>query len=154
MSQDIPEVENILSQLKSLPTAKKQMDTTPNLTPEQLEQFVIDKTADLVTKSMEILDEYRDFLTATPGEESAAAMAELINASNGAIETLSKIAVSNKKINTTIKIKDMEIQARKEIAKDDNNTKLLMSRQDLMKLLKDADAAIDAESVVVSEQSF
>jgi dTDP-4-dehydrorhamnose 3,5-epimerase-like enzyme len=40
---------------------------------------------------------------------------------------------------------------RKEIAKDDNNTKLLMSRQDLMKLLKDADAAIDAESVVVSE---
>jgi hypothetical protein len=151
MSQDIPEVENILSQLKSLPTAKKQMDTTPNLTPEQLEQFVIDKTADLVTKSMEILDEYRDFLTATPGEESAAAMAELINASNGAIETLSKIAVSNKKINTTIKIKDMEIQARKEIAKDDNNTKLLMSRQDLMKLLKDADGVIDAESVVVSE---
>jgi len=151
MSQDIPEVENILSQLKSLPSAKKQMNTTPNLTPEQLEQFVIDKTADLVTKSMEILDEYRDFLTATPGEESAAAMDELINASNGAIETLSKIAVSNKKIDTTIKIKDMEIQARKEIAKDDNNTKLLMSRQDLMKLLKDADAAIDAESVVVSE---
>jgi len=151
MSQDIPEVENILSQLKSLPTARRQMEQTPNLTPEQLEQFVIDKTADLVTKSMEILDEYRDFLTATPGEESAAAMAELINASNGAIETLSKIAVSNKKINTSIMIKDMEIQARKDIARDDNNTKLLMSRQDLMKLLKDADAAIDAESVVVSE---
>jgi hypothetical protein len=151
MSQDIPEVENILSQLKSLPSAKKQIEQVPNLTPEQLEQFVIDKTADLVTKSMEILDEYRDFLTATPGEESAAAMAELINASNGAIETLSKIAVNNKKINTTVKVKEMEIQARKEIAKDDNNTKLLMSRQDLMKLLKDADAAIDAESVVVSE---
>lgn len=151
MSQDIPEVENILSQLKSLPSAKKQIEQVPNLTPEQLEQFVIDKTADLVTKSMEILDEYRDFLTATPGEESAAAMAELINASNGAIETLSKIAVNNKKINTTVKVKEMEIQARKEIAKDDNNTKLLMSRQDLMKLLKDAENAIDAESVVVSE---
>ena len=151
MSQDIPEVENILSQLKSLPSTKKQIEQVPNLTPDQLEQFVIDKTADLVTKSMEILDEYRDFLTATPGEESAAAMAELINASNGAIETLSKIAVNNKKINTTVKVKEMEIQARKEIAKDDNNTKLLMSRQDLMKLLKDADAAIDAESVVVSE---
>jgi len=153
MSQDIPEVENILSQLKSLPSAKKQIEQVPNLTPDQLEQFVIDKTADLVTKSMEILDEYRDFLTATPGEESAAAMAELINASNGAIETLSKIAVNNKKINTTVKVKEMEIQARKEIAKDDNNTKLLMSRQDLMKLLKDADAAIEAETVVVSEQS-
>ena len=153
MSQDIPEVENILSQLKSLPSAKKQIEQVPNLTPDQLEQFVIDKTADLVTKSMEILDEYRDFLTATPGEESAAAMAELINASNGAIETLSKIAVNNKKINTTVKVKEMEIQARKEIAKDDNNTKLLMSRQDLMKLLKDAENAIDAKSVVVSEQS-
>ena len=151
MSQDIPEVENILSQLKSLPSAKKQIEQVPNLTPDQLEQFVIDKTADLVTKSMEFLDEYRDFLTATPGEESAAAMAELINASNGAIETLSKIAVNNKKINTTVKVKEMEIQARKEIAKDDNNTKLLMSRQDLMKLLKDADGAIEAESVVVSE---
>jgi len=151
MSQDIPEVENILSQLKSLPSAKKQIEQVPNLTPDQLEQFVIDKTADLVTKSMEILDEYRDFLTASPGEESAAAMAELINASNGAIETLSKIAVNNKKINTTVKVKEMEIQARKEIAKDDNNTKLLMSRQDLMKLLKDADGAIEAESVVVSE---
>jgi hypothetical protein len=151
MSQDIPEVENILSQLKSLPSAKKQVEQLPSLTPEQLEQFVIDKTADLVNKSMEILDEYRDFLTATPGEESAAAMAELINASNGAIETLSKIAVSNKKVNTSIKLKDMDIQARKEIAKDDNATRLLMSRQDIMKLLKDADNAIDAETVVVSE---
>lgn len=151
MSQDIPEVENILSQLKNLPSTKKQIEQTPNLTPDQLEQFVIDKTADLVTKSMEILDEYRDFLTATPGEESAAAMAELINASNGAIETLSKIAVSNKKVNTSIKLKDMDIQARKEIAKDDNVTRLMMSRQDIMKLLKDADKAIDAESVVVSE---
>lgn len=151
MSQDIPEVENILSQLKNLPSTKKQIEQTPNLTPEQLEQFVIDKTADLVNKSMEILDEYRDFLTATPGEESAAAMAELINASNGAIETLSKIAVSNKKVNTSIKLKDMDIQARKEIAKDDNATRLMMSRQDIMKLLKDADKAIDAESVVVSE---
>lgn len=151
MSQDIPEVENILNQLKSLPAVKKEAEQCQSLTPEQVEQFVIDRTADLVTKSMEILDEYRDFLTATPGEESAAAMAELINASTGAIETLSKIAVSNKKINASVKLKTMEIEARKEIAKDDNATKLLMSRQDLMKLLKDADNAIEAEATVVSE---
>lgn len=150
MNQDIPEIDNILSQLKSLPVAKPLNQTQTSLSQDQLEQFVVDKTAELVNKSMEILDEYRDFLTATPGEESAEAMANLINASTGAIETLSKIAINNKKITNAVKIKTMEIDARKEIAKDDNATKLLMSRQDIMKLLKEAEAPVEVDVTPVS----
>lgn len=145
MNQDIPEVDNILNQLKSLPTSRPVVQTSDSLPPEQLEQFVIDKTAELVNKSMEILDEYRDFLTATPGEESAIAMANIINASTGAIEALNKIAINNKKITNAVKIKTMEIEARKEIAKDDNTTKLLMSRQDLMKMIKEVDKPLEVD---------
>jgi len=151
MNNDIPEIDNILNQLKSLPTAKTNVQSgNESLHPDQLEQFVVDKTAELVNKSMEILDEYRDFLTATPGEESAEAMANLINASTGAIEALNKIAINNKKINNAVKIKTMEIDARKEIAKDDNATKLLMSRQDIMKLLKEAEAPIEVDVTPVN----
>jgi hypothetical protein len=93
-----------------------------------------------------VLDEYRDFLTATPSEESAEAMSNLINASSSAIESLNKVLAANKRAATSIKVKEMEIKARIDNNKRDNATKLMMTRGELMQMLMDAPEAIEVET--------
>lgn len=142
-------VNNILNQLKNFdaPAAPKQETVAPSA--DELEGFIIKKSSELIDKSLQVLDEYRDFLTATPSEESAEAMSNLINASSSAIETLNKVLAANKKANTSIKIKEMDIKARVDNNKRDNATKLMMTRKELMQMLVDAPDAIDVESKVV-----
>lgn len=142
-------VNNILNQLKNFdaPAAPKQETAAPSA--DELEGFIIKKSSELIDKSLQVLDEYRDFLTATPSEESAEAMSNLINASSSAIETLNKVLAANKKANTSIKIKEMDIKARVDNNKRDNATKLMMTRKELMQMLVDAPDAIDVESKVV-----
>lgn len=142
-------VNSILNQLKNFnaPAAPKQETSAPNA--EELEKFIINKSSELIDKSLQVLDEYRDFLTATPSEQSAEAMSNLINASSSAIETLNKVLAANKKAATSIKIKEMDIKARVDNNKRDNATKLMMTRKELMQMLVDAPDAIDVESKVI-----
>lgn len=139
-------VNNILNQLKNFdaPSTPKQETVVPNA--DELEGFIIKKSSELIDKSLQVLDEYRDFLTATPSEESAEAMSNLINASSSAIETLNKVLAANKKANTSIKIKEMDIKARIDNNKRDNATRLMMTRKELMQMLVDAPDAIDVET--------
>ena len=98
-----------------------------------------------------MLDEYRDFLTATPSEESAEAMSNLINASSSAIETLNKVLAANKRAATSVKIKEMDIKARVDNNKRDNATRLMMTRRELMQMLVDAPDAIDVETQKIED---
>jgi hypothetical protein len=122
-------VNNILNQLKNFdaPAAPKQELIAPGA--DELEEFVIKKSSELIDKSLQVLDEYRDFLTATPSEESAEAMSNLINASSSAIETLNKVD-NNKR---------------------DNATRLMMTRRELMQMLVDAPDAIDVETQKIED---
>lgn len=139
-------VNNILNQLKNYdaPNAPKQELITPSA--DELEGFIIKKSSELIDKSLQVLDEYRDFLTATPSEESAEAMSNLINASSSAIETLNKVLATNKKAATSVKIKEMDIKARTDNNKRDNATKLMMTRKELMQMLVDTPDAIEVET--------
>lgn len=78
-------------------------------------------------------------------------MADLIAATSTAIETLNKIIVSDKKNETIIKAKDMDIKSRKELKESDNTTKLLATREQVFKMLIDSAnnsaKIIDAEIV-------
>lgn len=149
-------VDNILSQLKGL-DVKKETQIVPmeQVTPENLEQFVIDKASELINKSLTVLDEYQSVLTASPSEESAEAMAGLISAASSAIETLNRVMATNKKAATSIKLKEMDVASRKENNERDNATRLLMTRSEIMKMLTDAakeshERVIDVEEVKVN----
>ena len=144
-------VNNILNQLKTFDAPKQVIQHQPPA-PEELEQFIIDKSSELINKSLQVLDEYRDFLTATPSEESAEAMSNLINASSSAIESLNKVLTANKRAATSLKVKEMEIKARIDNNKRDNATKLMMTRGELMQMLMDAPDAIDVEAQKIVEQ--
>ena len=55
-----------------------------------------------------------------------------------AIETLNKIIVTDKRNETVIKAKEMDIASRKELKSADTNTKLLLSREEVFKMLIDS----------------
>lgn len=147
-------VDNILSQLKGL-DIKKETQVVPaeQVSPENIEQFVIDKASELINKSLTVLDEYQAVLTASPSEESAEAMAGLISAASGAIETLNRVMSTNKKAETSIKIKEMDVAARKENNQRDNATRLMMTRGEIMQMLTDATKESQQEKIVEVEST-
>jgi len=140
-------VNSILSQLKDVNVPeKKAKQNKEKIDPEKLEQFIIDKSSDLITKSLEVFDEYKDILSSAPSEESAEALSNLINAATSAIETLNKVLAVNKKTNTSVKLKTMDIESKQLINQRDNITKLVMTRSQLMELLEEPEEeAVDVE---------
>ena len=143
--------DSILDQLQQSLTAKSQPAGVPNepLTTENLEKFVLDKTAVLVVQSMEAVENLKDYIQAGASDKEITAFAEVVKASTSAIETLNKLLQSKDKIENSIKLKEMDIKARKELNVVDNNVKLLLSREDLMKqLIKDSDKIIDVTPIV------
>lgn len=134
-------VDSILSQLKNLDAAKEtQITPTETPTAENLEKFVIDKASELINKSLNVLDEFQSVLTASPSEESADSMASLITATSSAIETLNKVLSNNKRAQTQLQVKEMDINAKRENNKRDNATRLMMTRSEIMKMMQEASA--------------
>jgi len=144
--------DSILDQLQQSLTAKSQPSSVLDepLTTENLEKFVLDKTAVLVAQSMEAVENLKDYIQAGASDKEITAFAEVVKASTSAIETLNKLLQSKDKIENSIKLKEMDIKARKELNVVDNSVKLLLSREDLMKqLIKDSDKIIDVTPVIV-----
>ena len=83
-----------------------------------------------------------------PEADNISALSELIKASSGAIETLNKLVVQDKKSNTTIKAKQLDIDSRRELQSSDQHHSLMLSRDEVLdRLLKKADV-IDVTSPV------
>ena len=74
-----------------------------------------------------------------PEAENVSSLAELIKASTGAIETLNKLVVQDKKSNTTIKAKQLDIDSKKQLLASDQQHALMLSREEVLdRLLKKA----------------
>lgn len=128
-------VNDILTQLKgTVPAAKKQSEEEP-LTKDQLEEFIIKNSGKLITKSLNIVDDVKDFVIAGSDSKDVAALAELINATSSAIDTLNRVYISDENNKTRVHVKQMDIESRERINITDNQTKILLSREDIMKAL-------------------
>jgi hypothetical protein len=139
--------DSILDQLQSSLTTKQQPQET-ELTPENLEKFVLDKSATLVTQSMDAVDNLKDYIQAGASDKEIIAFAEVVKASSAALESLNKLLQSKEKIKSSKELKEMDIKARKEMNTVDNQTRLLLSREDLMKqLIADSDKVIDVTPI-------
>lgn len=129
-------VNDIMSQLKSTTRASQRtsnIDENIDLTKEQLEEFTIKCLGKLVAKSLNIVDEVRDTMVAGADSKDVTAVADLINASSSAIDTLAKIYTSEERNKTQMVIKQMDIDAKERMNVVDNQTKLLLSREEVMK---------------------
>lgn len=139
---DGDEIDDLVSQLKdSSSTVNQTAFERVELSNDNLEEFVLKSSGELIQDSLEILGNVKDYTANAPDARETTSLAELIKAASSAIDTLNKVLIQNKRSDSQKEIKQLEIEARKGIAMADNQTKILLSREDIMdKLLKDSDA--------------
>lgn len=128
------DVDNIISQIKnqgkSITNIEKQR---PELKKEDLENFVIENASAVITDSVEMIQELK--LSVMAGEDSrmVEAVSELVKAVTGAIDSLSKLKLSDDKIKGQKEIKQMEIDAK--MNNEEGTKSLTFSREEILSKL-------------------
>ena len=90
-------------------------------TDAELQDFVLKHSAELAALSIKSVQELQKVTVATGDPEQMASLASLITAGAGAIETINKIHLQNKKTDAAKDIKKIEIEGKKEIQKLKND---------------------------------
>jgi hypothetical protein len=153
MSEELNEmVGDLLSQLNDANKKAEVVAKENNpLIKENIEKFVIEKAGKLVEESIDVVSNVKEYISSAPESKDVGSLADLIAATSTAIETLNKIIVADKRNDTTIKTKEMDIASRKEMKEADNTSKLLTTREQVFKMLIDSAnksaKIIDAEIV-------
>ena len=143
-------VDDILSQLStqhhSITRQKRTEEEPPAV--EDLEEFLIQKTAKLINTTLDAVDNVKDYISSAPENKDVASLAELMRSANSAIETMQKVH-SNRANNEARKdIKQMDIDSKKELNVMDNTAKLVMSREEIMKaMLEDSSDKDDPPTI-------
>ena len=136
-------VNDILSQIKS-----HNKDTTEikkvaeEIDLENLEEFLVKKTSSLINSSVDMVDDVKEYIASAPENRDVASLAELIKASSSAIDTLSKLHTAKEQNKNRVEIKQMDIESKEKLNIMDNQTKVLMTRDDVMKALTGDDETI------------
>jgi hypothetical protein len=89
----------------------------------------------------------KDFIISAPNAEDVEALAGLIKAASSAIDSLNHLTVADKRSNTSIKLKEMDISSKRELQQSDNTQRLLTTREEIFKMLTDKAKPIEAEIV-------
>ena len=119
------EVQNIvgslIDQLQDTNQRAEKIKTERNpLKKEDLEKFVIERGGELIEDALEMVATVKDFIISAPNAEDVDALAGLINATSAAMDTLNKINIADKKTDTSVKLKTMDIESKKELLQADN----------------------------------
>ena len=123
---------------------------------ENLEQYILNNTSELINQSMDMIRSIKDYAIASNDPEQISALADLVNASTGSIESLNKIALQNKKIKASIKLKEMDIEIKKEISNNATQSHslglvgLVGTREEIFKKILSEAKVIDATVINIS----
>jgi len=140
------EVENIISQIKNQTKHLNQPIKEPDpLTKEDLENFVITNAGKIVNHSLEMVEKMKIEVIAGADAKLIESVSELVKATTSAIESLSKLKLSDDKIKAQKEIAQMNIDSKTTKADDDNTPRLTFTRNDILKLL---DSKNNPETVV------
>lgn len=146
------EVGTLLDQLQTFSTkAETIREVRDPLKKEDLEKFTIEKGGELVQDALDMVATVKDFIISAPNAEDVESLAGLIKAASSAIDTLNHLAVANKRSDTSIKLKEMDISSKRELQQSDNTQRLLTTREEIFKMIADKSAPIEAE-VIKSER--
>ncbi len=127
-------VDDILSQLStqhhSITRQKKSEQEIPEV--EELEEYLIKKTAKLIDTTLDAVDNVKDYISSAPENRDVASLAELMRSANSSIETMQKIHANKANNEARKELKTMDIESKQKLNMADNQTKLVMSREELM----------------------
>ena len=141
-----PELDSLVDQLKdvtkdnnTIAGQRDQLVEELGTAPADVEAFVIRNSSKLVQRSVQAIDEVKDYIMASGDPDSISALSELIRASSGAIESLNKIVIQNKRAETTLTVKTMDATAKYAIEEKKNEGAIIGTRDEVFKkLLSDA----------------
>ena len=129
-------VNDIITQIKdhtnNINTSEKK--DTPDIT--NLEEFLIEKTSSLITSSIDMVEDVKEYISSAPENRDVASLAELIRASSSAITKLHTSTEQNK---NRIEVKQMDVDSKEKLNTIDNQTKVLLSRDDVLQVLTNSD---------------
>ena len=144
------EVGTLLDQLQTFSTkAETIRQVRDPLKKEDLERFTIEKGGELVQDALDMVATVKDFIISAPNAEDVESLAGLIKAASSAIDTLNHLAVANKRSDTSIKLKEMDISSKKELQQSDNTQRLLTTREEIFKMIVDKATPIEGEIVKI-----
>ena len=132
-------VNDIITQINGSKEAVREKEKDVHINKENLEEFIMKSSGKLVSKSLEIVDNVNDYISSAPENRDVAALAEVIKATAGSIDTLQKLHSSNERNETQKEVKKMDVQSKERISLVDNQTKVLLSREDIMQAIVDKD---------------
>jgi len=141
-------VGSLIDQLKeNNQVADKVKTVREPLKKEELEDFVREKGANLIEDALEMVATVKDFIISAPNAEDVEALSGLINATAAAMDTLNKINIQDKKSDTSVKLKEMDIKSKKELQQADAGVKLLTTREEVLKMLVNNAKPLQAEII-------
>tara|TARA_R100001594_G_C3968378_1_gene247212 strand:- start:237 stop:680 length:444 start_codon:yes stop_codon:yes gene_type:complete len=132
-------VNDIIAQIKGNNKTVREKKEDVTIDKENLEEFIMKSSGKLVNKSLEIVDNVNDYISSAPENRDVAALAEVIKATSASIDTLQKLHSSNERNETQKEVKKMDVESKERLNIADNQTRMLLSRDDIMKALIDKD---------------
>lgn len=139
-------VNDLLGQLKDNSSFNnKALNSNENfeLDKEQLESFILNTSGRLVKDSLDMIDIVKERVAGAAEPDDVASLSELFKASTSTIETLNKILLQEKKALTTLTVKKMDIESKKELADNEAKSNMTASREEMMELLIKESKLID-----------
>jgi len=119
MPPDTTVATAVVTRTSTTPINESEVDSPK--TDAELQEFIIKNSAKLATLSIKSVQELQKVTVATGDPEQMAGLASLITAGAGAIETINKIHIQNKKAEIAKDVKKLEIEGKKEIQKLKND---------------------------------
>lgn len=108
--------------------------------PNQLEERIISETNDIIDNARTALEAVLDEVQTTPNDaELIEAASSFVKAQTGLIDALTKLHLSKEKHKQQIELTQMRIAADQQMNTENNQTKVLLSRDEIMsRLMNDA----------------
>jgi DNA-binding protein len=122
-----------------------------NLPKDRLEEFVLNSTGKLVTQGLDIVEGVKEYVMNNPESREVQALAEALKAVASALSVVKDIHVTQIRKESAKELKTMDIEARKEIKKEDNNTLLYITRDEIFKKIMEDAKTIEAEAISINQ---
>lgn len=147
-------VNDLLSQLQNIPRESKANEDSLELTPDNVEEFLLKYSGRLIKDSVESVENLKDFIDSAPDADHSEALASLIRSATSSIDILQRIMTSREKNENTKEVTKMKIESQQTKTDKEIGAQLLMSREELLKELIDkSNELIDIEVKDITSES-
>jgi len=140
-------VSQLVDQLQNNTMNSKHIQAGVPLQGEDLEKFLLEYSGKLIKGSVDFVEDLKTYVASSPNAEDVSAMATLVSSSAAAIETLNKILIAKQNNENRVRIKNMDIEAKKQLQDVQIQGKMLMNREELLKQLIDDAKIVNIETV-------